>query len=55
MTTMNEVEVRAAIAKVMEASKRGDNTIPTELLSLVAQVIIDLHRIADAVERRALL
>ncbi len=48
---MNEKEIVEAFAKVQRALERDDDKMPKEILQLASQVIIDINRIANALER----
>jgi hypothetical protein len=48
---MNEQEIRAAVKRVVGASKRDEERMPDEAFELVAQLLVDIHRIANALEK----
>lgn len=50
---MNAQEITEAFAKIQRAIERDDDKMPKEIFQLAAQVIIDINRIADAIEHAA--
>ncbi len=51
---MTEAEIRAHVRRIADAARSGADEPPIDAVeALAAQVLVDLHRLADAAERLA--
>jgi len=54
MSAQDRKQIDAAVKKLAQSLKRGDDEPPLDaLVTLAATVLKDLNRIADAMEKRA--